>query len=159
MKKQFEQDKSIDEFVSFWSDKGDEKQDTQKFWMHLLRVICGVSTPEKVIDFEKRVKIQGTKFIDGYIPETKTAIEQKSSYINLDKPEVQSDKTELTPYEQAKRYDDNLKHSEKCRWIVVSNFTEIRIYDMEKDNPADNFETVYLKDLPKEYYRLVTCKD
>lgn len=154
MKKQFEQDKSIDEFVSFWSDKGDEKQDTQKFWMHLLRVICGVSTPEKVIDFEKRVKIQGTKFIDGYIPETKTAIEQKSSYINLDKPEVQSDKTELTPYEQAKRYDDNLKHSEKCRWIVVSNFTEIRIYDMEKDNPADNFETVYLKDLPKEYYRL-----
>ena len=37
MKKQFEQDKSIDEFVSFWSDKGDEKQDTQKFWMHLLK--------------------------------------------------------------------------------------------------------------------------
>ena len=42
---------------------------------------------------------------------------------------------QLTPYEQAKRYNDNLPLSEKARWIVTSNFLEIWIYDMEATVP------------------------
>lgn len=151
---QIEQQKAAKEFAEFWKDKGDEKQHTQQFWTSLLRDVYGVSSPEKVIDFEKRVKINGTKFIDGYISDTRVAIEQKGSKINLDKAERQSDKEELTPFGQAKRYDDNLPYSEKCRWIIVSNFTEFRIYDMESSEPEKEFETVKLCDLPKEFYRL-----
>ena len=151
---QIEQQKAAKKFSEFWKDKGDEKQHTQQFWTSLLRDVYGVSSPEKVIDFEKRVKINGTKFIDGYISDTRVAIEQKGSKINLDKAERQSDKEELTPFGQAKRYNDNLPYSEKCRWIVVSNFTEFRIYDMEKIEPEKEFETVKLCDLSKEFHRL-----
>ena len=151
---QSEQKKTAKEFAEFWKDKGDEKQHTQQFWTSLLRDVYGISSPEKVIDFEKRVKINGTKFIDGYISDTRVAIEQKWSKIDLDKAERQSDKEELTPFGQAKRYNDNLPYSEKCRWIVVSNFTEFRIYDMEKIEPEKEFETVKLCDLSKEFYRL-----
>lgn len=33
---------------------------------------------------------------------------------------------------QAKMYDDNLSLSEKAKWIVVSNFAEIWVYDMDQ---------------------------
>ena len=151
---QIEQAQNAKEFAEFWKDKGDEKQHTQSFWTSLLREVYGVSAPEKIIDFEKRVKIGGTKFIDAYLADTRVAIEQKGTKIDLDKPEKQSDGTELSPFGQAKRYNDNLPFSEKCRWIVVSNFTEFRIHDMEKTEPEKDFETVLLKDLEKDYYRL-----
>lgn len=146
--------KAAKEFAEFWKDKGDEKQHTQTFWLSLLRDVLGVTKPEQYIDFEKRVKVKGTKFIDAYIANTNVAIEQKSEKIDLDKKELQSDKSELTPYEQAKRYNDNLRYSERSRWIVVSNFREFRIYDMEKEEPEKHFETVFLKDLPKDFHRL-----
>ena len=151
---QIERQKAAADFAAVWADKGDEKQHTQSFWTSLLREVYGVSAPEKTIDFEKRVKIGGTKFIDAYLADTRVAIEQKGAKIDLDKSEKQSDGTELTPFEQAKRYNDNLPFSEKCRWIVVCNFTEFRIHDMEKSEPEKHFETVLLKDLPHDYYRL-----
>ncbi len=149
-----EQQKAAREFAEEWKDKGDEKQHSQKFWISLLRDVLGVEKPEKYIDFEKKVKIQNTKYIDGYIPQTRVAIEQKGSKIALDKKILQGDKTELTPYEQAKRYDNNLKYEEKCRWIVVSNFKEFRIYDLGIEEPEKHYETILLKDLEREYYRL-----
>ena len=145
---------SATRFIEDWTGKGDEKQHTQSFWLALLRDVLNVSMPEKVIDFEKRVKIDGTKYIDGYIGETRVAIEQKGVKIDLDKPEKQSDGTLLTPYGQAKRYNDNLPYSERCRWIVVCNFAEFRIYDMDKPDPEKHVETLRLCDLPKEAYRL-----
>ena len=54
--------KAAKEFAEFWKNKGDEKQHTQKFWLSLLRDVLGVSKPEKLIDFEKRVKVNGTKY-------------------------------------------------------------------------------------------------
>ena len=60
----------------------------------------------------------------------------------------------LTPYQQAKEYDDNRPRREAARWIVVSNFDEIRIHDMEADRPQFAYETVLLKDLAKEAHRL-----
>ena len=71
------------------------------------------------------------RHIDAYVPETHVLIEQKSYGISLDKSGFQSGGDQLTPYEQAKRYNDNLPYNEKARWIVISNFGEIWIYDMD----------------------------
>ena len=151
---QTEQKKAAKSFAEFWKDKGDEKQHTQQFWTALLRDVLGVLQPEKTIDFEKRVKIGGIKFIDAYLADTHIAIEQKGIKVNLDRAEKQSDGTELTPYEQAKRYNDNLPFSKRCRWIVICNFSEFRIHDMESGEPENHFETVQLKDLERDFYRL-----
>ena len=146
--------KAAKEFTDFWKNKGDEKQHTQLFWTSLLRNVLGIEKPETVIDFEKRVKINGTKYIDAYIAATNAAIEQKSLKTDLDKKELQSDGSLLTPYEQAKRYNDNLRYSERCRWIVVSNFAEFRIYDMEKEKPEKHLETVLLENLSNDFESL-----
>ena len=146
--------KAAKEFTDFWKNKGDEKQHTQLFWTSLLRNVLGIEKPETVIDFEKRVKINGTKYIDAYIAATNAAIEQKSLKTDLDKKELQSDGSLLTPYEQAKRYNDNLRYTERCRWIVVSNFAEFRIYDMEKEEPEKHLETVLLENLSNDFESL-----
>ena len=41
----------------------------------------------------------------------------------------------MTPFEQAKMYDNSLPHSEKSKWIILSNFKEIWIYDMDEPRP------------------------
>jgi len=146
--------KAAKEFADFWKNKGDEKQHTQLFLTSLLRNVFGIEKPETIIDFEKRVKINGTKYIDAYIATTNAAIEQKSLKTDLDKKELQSDGTLLTPYEQAKRYNDNLRYSERCRWIVVSNFAEFRIYDMEKEEPEKHFGAVLLENLSNDFENL-----
>jgi len=146
--------KAAKEFTDFWKNKGDEKQHTQLFWTSLLRNVFGIEKPETVIDFEKRVRINGTKYIDAYIAATNAAIEQKSLKTDLDKKELQSDGSLLTPYEQAKRYNDNLRYSERCRWIVVSNFAEFRIYDMEQEEPEKHFGTVLLENLSNDFESL-----
>ena len=69
-----------------------------------------LTTPDH-IDFQKKVDIDGSKKrIDAYIPETQVLIEQKSFGIKLDQKAKQSGGIELTPYEQAKRYNDNLSY-------------------------------------------------
>ena len=108
-----------------------EKSDTQIFWLGLSRDILGISKPEQYIEFEKRVELEHVSFIDAYIPSTGIVIEQKSRGINLDSPARQSDGAMITPFEQAKRYRDWLPASEQGRYIVVCNFNEFRIHDME----------------------------
>ncbi len=79
-------------------------------------------------------------------------IEQKGAKIDLTKKQEQSDGAMLTPYEQAKRYADELSYDLKPRWIVVSNFKEIHIHDM--NNLHAEPEIILLENLEKEYYRL-----
>lgn len=145
--------KKIAEFVEAWKGKGDEKQDTQRFWMELLYMVLGVENPARHLLFEKKVKLEdSTRFIDGYIPETKVLIEQKGKHIDLSKPELQSGGASLTPYNQARRYDNNLPLEEKARWIICCNFQRFEIHDMSK--PLAEPEVVLLEDLEKEHYRL-----
>ena len=47
---------NISDFVESWIGKGDEKQDTQRFWMDLFQKVLGVEYPAKHLLFEKRVK-------------------------------------------------------------------------------------------------------
>ncbi len=144
--------KTVKEFVQYWTGKGYEKGESQIFWLSLLRDIYGVEQPEKFITFEEQVKLDHTAFIDGYIDTTHVMIEQKSLDKDLRKGIKQSDGKLLTPYQQAVRYSSMLPYSKRPRWIVTCNFSEFLIYDMEKPNCES--EQIFLKDLPKEYYRL-----
>ena len=146
------QKKAAKEFAAKWLGRGDEKQDTQAFWTSLLRDVFGVANPEDSIQFEKRIKLGHTSFIDAYIPSTKVLIEQKSVDVDLLKPAKQSDGTLLTPYQQADRYRKEQNYSEAARWIVTCNFKEFFIYDM--DHRESEPEHIFLKDLDKDFARL-----
>ena len=139
-------------FVEFWQGKGDEKGQSQPFWLSLLRDVLGVERPESFIEFEDRVFLGHTSFIDGYIPVTKVLIEQKKLGANLNAAIRQSDGALLSPFQQAKRYSADLPFSRRPRWIVTCNFESFNVYDMERPNGEP--ETIYLKDLEREYYRL-----
>ena len=144
-------------FAAEWKDRGYEKGETHSFWLELLHDICGVSNPAQFITFESQVQLGHISFIDAYIPETKVMIEQKSLDVDLNKPTKQSDGSMLTPYQQAKRYSDELELSKKPRYIVVCNFQEFHIHDME--HPYDAPEVIQLADLSKEYHRLAFLTD
>ena len=140
------------EFANYWKDRGYEKGESQPFWLSLLRDVLGIDKPEQFITFENQVKIDNTSFIDATISSTHVLIEQKSTDKDLRKPIKQADGSLLTPFQQAKRYSAELPYSERPRWIVTCNFREFLIYDMEK--PTGDPESILVKDLPKEAYRL-----
>jgi len=139
-------------FAEYWRDKGYEKGESQAFWLSLLRDIFEVEHPEQYIKFEDQVMLDHTSFIDGSIETTHVLIEQKGLGKDLRKAIKQSDGTLLNPFQQAKRYAAELPYSKRPRWIVTCNFSEFLVYDMEK--PTGEPESILLKDLPKEYYRL-----
>ncbi len=142
-------------FVQTWTGRGDEKQDAQNFWRQLLQSVYGVEQPEQDVSFEFRVKNDqtgSTIFIDAYIHETAVLIEQKGIDIDLSRHARQSDGSMLTPFQQARRYAGLLPHNMNPHWIVVCNFREFRIHDM--NNPNAEPYVVMLDDLEKEYSRL-----
>lgn len=150
--KPIEQKTAAKQFAAYWATRGDEKQDTQSFWLSLLRTVYGVENPAQFIQFEVPVKLDHVSYIDGFISETKVLIEQKSASVDLNRGYKQSDGTFLRPYEQARRYAGFLPHDQNPRWIVVCNFQEFQIYDMNR--PNDEPETLRLANLEKEYHRL-----
>ena len=154
-----EQRNAARQFAADWLGRGDEKQETQQFWTSLLQRVYGVEMPENHIKFEKPVLVDNmqtgkktTKFIDAYILETRVVIEQKSSNIELNKPEKQSDGSFLTPYQQARRYGGYLNDTERPRWTITCNFQEFQIYDMKQ--PDVEPEILLLENFEKEYHRL-----
>lgn len=149
---QREQRKRAKELAKKWEGKGYEKGQSQPFWLSLLQDVYGVSSPTDYIRFEDQVKLDHTSFIDGYIPSTHVLIEQKSIDKDLTQGIVQSDGSILSPFQQAKRYSIELPYDDRPRWIVLSNFKEFHIYDMNR--PQGEAEIVYLKDLEEDYYRL-----
>lgn len=151
---QTEQRKAAKDFIERWADRGNEKQDSQSFWLDLLHNVYGIDTPTEYITFEDSVSnmMDSTSYIDGYIEKTNVLIEQKGQHRDLNKGLRQSDGTYLTPFQQALRYSATLPYSRRPRWIITSNFKEFYIYDMEKPNSDPSI--VKLKDLEKEYYRL-----
>ena len=140
------------QFFYRWNGKGREDEDARSYWIEILTNILGVERVTERVDFEKKVigPDGNTKRIDVYIPETHVLIEQKSLGIALDKPQAGHDG--MTPYEQAKMYDNGLPFSERARWIVTSNFAEIWIYDREQKKPEPVKLT--LADLQSKYHML-----
>jgi hypothetical protein len=150
------QKQAAKQFVQDWSEKGYEKGETSRFWIALLQNVYGIQDATKFMEFELPVKTilkeKGSDYIDGYIPSTKVLIEQKGSKVDLSEKRKQSDGSELTPYQQARRYAAGLPVSMMPRWIVACNFRTFEVHDMER--PNDPPEVIELKDLEKEYHRL-----
>jgi hypothetical protein len=150
------QKQAAKQFVQDWSGKGYEKGETSRFWIALLQNVYGIQDATKFIEFELPVKTilkeKGSDFIDGYIASTKVLIEQKGSHVDLNAKYRQSDGSELTPYQQARRYAAGLPLNMHPRWIVACNFTTFEVHDMEHPNDAP--EVIHLADLEKEYHRL-----
>ena len=152
------QKKAAEQFAGDWLGRGDEKQDTQNYWIQLLRTVYGVDKPEQYIAFEKPV---AKGYIDAYIAETHVLIEQKGMALDLDAKEPRQDKM-VTPYEQARDYVSQLPLMEKPRYIITCNFRTIRIYDCniqpsynrKTDTWTQPYEEIELKDLPTEYRRM-----
>lgn len=140
------------QFYYRWKDKGREDEDARSYWIEILTNILGVDRVTERVDFEKKVigADGNTKRIDVYIPETRVIIEQKSLGIALDKPQAGHDG--MTPYEQAKYYDNYLPFDERARWIVTSNFAEIWIYDRNATRPDP--VKISLSDLQSKYHML-----
>ena len=149
MKNTKELEQAAKHFIQKYKDKSNEKSDAQSFWIDFLGIF--VDEPTQKINFEKTVPLGHTSFIDAYIPHAKTLIEQKSSGIDLNKAKKQSDGSELTPFEQAKRYNDELPYSQKARYIIVCNFDEFHIHDME--SPKDPPQIINFADLTKQIHR------
>ena len=143
-------------FAERWLNKeGYESGEKQIFWIELLQEVFGVERPGDIIIYEERVKDDTTKRIDVRIPSTKVLIEHKSRGENIKKKEaiVENGKTKmLSPYGQALRYIGPLPKSQHPDYVVICNFDEFNIYDME--HPKDEPEVVMLADLGHEYYRL-----
>lgn len=152
MKNLKEQKKNAKAFIERWKNRGNERQDSQSFWLDLLQSVYGIEKPTEYITFEDKVMLDHTSFIDGFIDTTKVLIEQKGADRDLNKAIKQSDNTYLTPFQQAKRYSANLPYSKRPRWIVTCNFKEFYVYDMEQPNGEP--KVIKLSDLDKEAYRL-----
>lgn len=147
-----EQQAAAASFAAQWAGHGDEKQETSSFWLSLLQKVFGVADPTACIQFEVPVKLDHTSFIDAYLPATHVLIEQKGCDIDLKKGYRQSDGSLLTPFQQARRYAGYLPHDLNPRWIVVCNFRQFHIHDMNR--PNDEPEVILLEELPTQYHRL-----
>lgn len=147
------------DFVKTWSDptRGHEDKDRQTFLINLIDQVFEIHDYPNYILFEKNVTVpengeNHVKHIDGYIPSTRVMIEMKGRGIDLNKKYQQSDDAELTPFEQAQRYSNYLPIDEKPRWIIVSDFDELDIHDMNK--PLNAPKIIKLKDLPQKFREL-----
>ena len=116
--------KPLKEFADRWRGKGYEKGETQQFWLQLLKELEYPYANDVL--FERHLPSGG--FIDVWLRDASTLIEQKSLGVDLDKPEQRQGKLK-TPLEQALDYVDELPLPEQPRFVVTCNFATFRVYD------------------------------
>ena len=138
-------------FAAKWVGRGYEKGDTHSFWLELLRDVVGMEDVTTHVRFESPTSGRG--FIDVSIPDAKTIIEQKSVGVDLDKPELRQGVL-VTPFEQAKRYVDSMRNSQRADTIIVCDFNVFRIHDLDTENPAENYTEFHLAELPEQFHLL-----
>ena len=138
-------------FAQKWEGRGYEKGDTHSFWLELLRDVVGMEDVTTNVHFEASTSERG--FIDVTIPAAKTIIEQKSLGVNLDKPELRQG-VMVTPFEQAKRYVDSMRNSQRADTIIVCDFDYFRIHDLDVEKPGENYTQFRLAELPEQLHLL-----
>lgn len=116
--------------------EGYERGQSQNFWTQIFNAY-GVSGQVQLKAFEHRLKDdKSQKYVDAFIPKL-VMIEQKSRGIDLNKA-----------YNQVSKYYERLSVADKPRYIVLSNFDELWLFDIE--NPLNIKEyKCSLADLPK----------
>ncbi len=108
-------------FSKEWADTSNEEADAKPFLVEFFNVF-GISS-KRVGTFEHRVKKLDDK--DGYIDllwKGTILIEMKSRGKNLDKA-----------YQQAIDYTHGLKQHELPKYILISDFENFRLFDLEED--------------------------
>jgi len=103
-----------------WADETRERAEKDSFWNDFFEVF-GISR-RRVATFEEPVKKLGDKqgFIDLFWKRT-LLVEHKSKGKNLDKA-----------YEQATDYFPGLKEHELPKYILVSDFERIKLFDLDE---------------------------
>lgn len=121
------------EFVNEHTDDSDERQQAQ-MWVRDFLEVFNVPYQKIKLGFEWRVNIDGnTKYVD-HLLNGNLLIEMKSRNKDLDKAKS-----------QAYRYVMNLSNEDLPRYIMLSNFDRIRLYDLSSNDVKDFLVT----DLPK----------
>jgi hypothetical protein len=112
-------------FSKEWADTSNEEADAKPFLVEFFNVF-GI-TSKRVSTFEHRVKKLDDK--DGYIDllwKGTILIEMKSRGKNLDKA-----------YGQAIEYTHGLKEHELPKYILISDFENFRLYDLEENKTVE----------------------
>ncbi len=112
-------------FSKEWEDTQNEEADAKPFLVEFFNVF-GISS-KRVSTFEHRVKKLDNK--DGYIDllwKGTILIEMKSRGKNLDKA-----------YQQAIDYTRGLKQHELPKYILISDFENFRLYDLEENKTVE----------------------
>ena len=103
--------------------EGYERGQSQNFWTQVFNAY-GVSGQTQTKAFEHRLKNDSNqKYVDAFIPKL-VIIEQKSRGVDLNKA-----------YTQVSEYYDRINAKDKPRYIILCNFDEIWLYDI--NNPLD----------------------
>ena len=80
-----DQHKKAAEFIERWQGRGDEKQETQKFWLDFMQNVLDV--PDAINNTEFEYRTAGGGYIDMLCTDSHFLVEQKSKNVDLDKPE------------------------------------------------------------------------
>ena len=121
------------EFIKEHENDEYEMGDTQKFLIDFFAVF-GID--KRYINFEKRVRVnEQSGRIDGFYP-AKILVEQKSKGKDLD-----------SAYQQARAYLQGLEPNELPTHILVCDFENFHLYDLEQGSDRYSFK---LKDFPKK---------
>lgn len=64
-----EQKNQANEFVARWKDRGNERQDSQPFWLDLLQSVYGIEKPTEYITFEDKVMQIGRAHVCSHLVE------------------------------------------------------------------------------------------
>ena len=142
-----------EKFAKEWRGKGDENQDTQRFWIGFFQDVLGLDDAIQRLRFEVPVSTAVSDhkgFIDVYVPSAKVIIEQKSLGIDLSKPEKRQG-VMVTPVQQALGYAQGISVDDQPIYLVACNFEEFWVYNRNTD-PLCKGEPLFklaLADLPK----------
>ena len=139
-----------EEFVRDWKSRLAEKKANQEInlnqtlWNDLSDLVLGSHGGLK---FEYPTASGGR--IDVYSKQCGFIVEQKSKGIDLDKLERRREK-EVTPFEQAIGYNNDLPAGEKASTIVTSNFEKFRFYDLRTKEglEGEKYEECTLEEIP-----------
>lgn len=145
-------------FVNNFSNIYYTKEETIVFWQQLLQLEFFNQFKEEnifsYIEYNKFVSYTEDLTIPMFINISKTAVYQIDTKELLYERVEQKDGVKRTPYEQAKFLTDKLPYDDRPRWIVVCDFQNIVIYDMNTFEPQHNPVTISLEELDTKYEKL-----
>ena len=138
-------------FIDRWKNaEGNEDREARSFLIEFLSDVLDIDNPTHVLDFERRVK---GRMIDAFYEDMGILIEAKSKKPGILDEARDNGKYGLeTPYQQAKWYANELPTSITPRWIVLTDFNEFRIHDLNLEYPENDYITVKLEDLADQAY-------